>query len=134
MLFTRWWHGRNAVESRKGCFERAAALAKRFVDMAVTDSKETVVLVSHGDLMDCLLKALLMPGLPAAVSDAACRFVHTNTGVTRVEIGRDGTAFLLKQNAHPHLDVDHELVTGGELVHDWDIWDRNHEQHDVELH
>eukprot|EP00038_Savillea_parva_P019024 m.26194 g.26194 ORF g.26194 m.26194 type:complete len:335 (-) comp4298_c0_seq2:99-1103(-) len=125
-----WWAGQRkgtAIENRKGCFERGTVLAKRFVNMAKTNEKEVVVLVSHGDLMDCILKALLMPSLEAKVQDAACRFVHTNTGITRVEIARDGTAFLLKHNATPHLDTVEGMLTGGEMIHDWHKWDRHHE-------
>lgn len=124
-----WWaeQGTGSVETRKGCFNRGAALAARFVEMAATDEKDVVVCVSHGDLMDCILKSLLMPGLDAKVQDAACRFVHANTGITRVEISRDGTAFLLTHNSTSHIDTDTKLLTGGELVHDWDCWDKHHE-------
>lgn len=123
-----WWapYAANGVETRRQCFLRGAGLAKRFVALAGTGEIDIAVLVSHGDLMDCILKELLMPGMKPEVQDAACRFVHTNTGITRVEIARDGTAYLLKYNATPHLDNCSEQLTGGELVHDWDCWDRYH--------
>ena len=123
-----WWaeHGHGAVESRKECFGRGAALATRFTEMAKAGETDVAVLVSHGDLMDCILKALLIPGQLPRIQDSACRFVHSNTGITRLEIARDGMAFMLKYNLTAHLDNDPELLTGGELVHDWHVWDKHH--------
>lgn len=127
---TGWWaeQGEGKVESRKECYLRGAALGRKFVEMAAKDEKEVAVLVSHGDLMDCILKSLMFPEVPPPVQDAASRFVHTNTGITRLEIGADGTVYLMKQNHTPHLDAESELLTGGELVHDWDCWDKHHDQ------
>ena len=88
----------------------------------MADAADTCVLVSHGDLMDAMLKNLVcQPGVEDRVLDSAIRFAHTNTGITRVEIGKkDGMAHVMVMNESTHLEAaDH---TGGEMLDGWGKW------------
>ena len=119
-----WYQGRTSVETREECHERARVFAERVRSWAADGSTDNVILVSHGDLMDCILKhfALFDSPLSDKQRDQALRFVHSNTGITRVGVSRkSGRAHILAQNILEHLE-DPTLHTGGELEDGWTRW------------
>ena len=126
-----WYAGRNGhVETRGEMMARARKFALQVRALAMADEVDDVVLVSHGDFMDAILKVLSAgPSVAAAADegrdwrelDSLVRFCHTNTGVTRVEVGRqDGVAHIMSMNEAGHLDS--EERTGGEMIDGWGKW------------
>lgn len=117
---------------RAECWDRARAIVARIRRLATSDGADTLVLVSHGDLMDALTKCFAMApngsagtALTARERDHCCRYVHTNTGISRIEVGRaDGAAHIMSLNETPHLAASAGLLTGGEMVNGWGKWRR----------
>lgn len=95
-----WWTG--GCETPEEGYARAAATAKILWQRAATD--ERVGLVTHGDYLSHLLKALL--GIEAGT---ALYLHHRNTALTRLHLHADGTALLYYTNHFGHLSED--LVT-----------------------
>jgi broad specificity phosphatase PhoE len=120
-------------ETRSECFDRAGLFVQHVRDLAmnVVENEQrtnTIILVSHGDLMDCILKQLLHRGgrggntLTDREIDHMTRYVHCNTGMTRLEINReDGTAHLITLNEHSHVSLNNHY-SGGEMSNGWGEW------------
>ncbi len=57
--------------------------------------------------------------------DSAIRFAHTNTGISRVEVGKiDGMGHIMNLNESTHLEAAEH--TGGEMVDGWGKWRERH--------
>ncbi|HOG48201.1 MAG TPA: histidine phosphatase family protein [Anaerolineae bacterium] len=89
-----WWAG--GREDRTGCDARAARVAATLRSWATRD--ERIALISHGDFLDALLKALLRP-----LAGHGCYFLHLNTAVTRAELRGDGHVEVGFLNRTDHL-------------------------------
>ncbi len=87
-----WWTG--GREERAGCDARAARVAATLRGLAAGDA--CVALISHGDLIDALLKALLQPAL-------RCYFIQMNTAISRLELHPDGFVEMGYLNRADHL-------------------------------
>jgi broad specificity phosphatase PhoE len=81
-LTERGWWNRDFEEAHVG-HDRAANVARTLRERAATDAR--VGLVSHGDFLNALLKAL--GGQPA---DAGIYYEHRNTGITCVDLSPQG--------------------------------------------
>jgi len=88
-----WWTG--AREDRPGCEARAAKVAAALRQWAAA-TDERMALISHGDFIDALLRALLQAG-------QACYFVHANTAISRLELRPDGRIWVDYLNRTDHL-------------------------------
>ena len=117
-----WYAAFDRCETRRECFARAKHFVDKVKAIAMADNADTVVLVSHGDLMDAMLKNLIgQADVEDRVLDNAIRFAHTNTGITRVEIGKnDGMAHVMVMNESTHLEATEH--TGGEMLDGWGKW------------
>jgi 2,3-bisphosphoglycerate-dependent phosphoglycerate mutase/probable phosphoglycerate mutase len=92
-----WWT--EGYEDQAACHVRAGLVAQELQMMAQNSHRdECVALVTHGNFLDCLLKALLM--LP---TDAGMYFSHFNTSITRVEFTPDADIIIRYQNRVNHL-------------------------------
>ena len=96
-----WYAEFDQRETRQGCYQRAKTFVDKVRGIAMNDAADDIVLVSHGDLMDAVLKNFIASGASAIASagdqtlDHSVRFAHTNTGITRVEVGKaDGMAHI----------------------------------------
>jgi len=89
-----WWKGTR--EEKSACQDRAIKVAARLRSWA--DSDQGLALVSHGDFIDSLLKALFcqLPG-------AGLYYRHWNTGITGIELGDDGHLDIRYMNRVEHL-------------------------------
>ena len=92
-----WWRG--GREDREACDRRAGLVASVLCHWA--DRDERVALISHGDLLDALIKALL--GTPC---DRQRRYSHHNTGISRIELRPDGQTRVYYLNRLDHLPPD----------------------------
>lgn len=98
-----WWTG--GYEDQAACHIRASVVAQELRMMAQNSHQdECVAMVSHGNFLDCLLKALMV--LP---TDAGLYFSHFNTSITRVEFTPDDDIIIRYQNRVNHLPED--LIT-----------------------
>ena len=98
-----WWAGN--YEDQAACHVRAGVVAQELQMMAQDSYRdECVALVTHGNFIDCLLKAVLM--LP---TDTGMYFSHFNTSITRVEFTPDDDIIIRYQNRVNHLPED--LIT-----------------------
>ncbi|MBT3345059.1 MAG: histidine phosphatase family protein [Gemmatimonadetes bacterium] len=92
-----WWTG--GQESPSACQGRAIAVAAELRAQATgTVFHERVGIVSHGDFISALLKALL-DGLPGP----AVKYHLGNTGISRLHLGGEGTV-VHYVNRVDHLD------------------------------
>ena len=90
-----WW---NRDYETPSVFEaRALRVAARLREWAQTHAQERVGMVSHGEFIDALIKALLnqLPGY-------GVYYHHYNTAITRIDF-RDGDTVLLYVNRVAHL-------------------------------
>jgi len=89
-----WW--RSGYEEWPGCQGRAIKVTHTLRQWAASD--ERIALVSHGDFLDALLKALLnqLPG-------RYMFYHHYNTAITRVDFREDGRLGLRFVNRVDHL-------------------------------
>jgi broad specificity phosphatase PhoE len=88
-----WWPG--GGEARAVCFDRAGQVAERLRARAAGD--ERIALVSHGNFLDALLKALLH-----GRDTHETYYLHYNTGLTLVDFYRS-RATLWFHNRVEHL-------------------------------
>jgi len=94
-----WWN-RDHEEAHQG-HARAAAVARVLRDRAAEDTR--IGLVSHGDFMSALLRAL--GGLP---SEAPIYYEHRNTGITCIDLTQQGARVRYLNRVHhlpEHLDT-----------------------------
>ncbi len=89
-----WWN-RDFEELHEG-HSRASVVAQRLHKLADEDGR--IAIVSHGDFLSALLQALggQQPGTGAY-------FVHRNTGITHVDMTRQGVR-VHYLNRHDHLE------------------------------
>jgi len=90
-----WWWG--AREDRPACEARAARVAATLRQWAAA-MDERIALISHGDLIDALIRALLQP-MPAQ----GCYFLHANTAISLLELRPDGRIRVDYLNRTDHL-------------------------------
>ncbi len=95
-----WWRG--VSEDRAACFSRAGEVAAEL--RRRQESTDHIGIVSHGNFIDALLKALLRQGL-----EARHYFLHYNTGITYLDFHDDGYITAWFRNRTAHLPV--ELVS-----------------------
>lgn len=93
-----WWNGYEHLEQ---CTARARRVAETLCTWAATRRNEVILLVTHGTLMDQLLKALIGAG-----EQPNFYFSHLNTGISRVDFLEDGLLALRYLNRAPHLPLD----------------------------
>jgi 2,3-bisphosphoglycerate-dependent phosphoglycerate mutase len=89
-----WWTG--GFEPREAAIARTRRVADRIRCWANTD--ERIALISHGDLLDGLLKELL-----GAPSDATVYFHLQNASISRLDFIQDGFILLRYMNRVEHL-------------------------------
>jgi len=125
---TKGWYVKDTVETRSECFTRATEFVEWVTDLAKKNVLDNIVVVCHGDFMDVVLKNLTLGDcVPVEKRDRMSRYVHTNTGITRVEIARDDCqAHVLYQNRCNHL-TSAATHTGGEMLNGWK-WSRDAER------
>lgn len=93
-----WWNGYEHLEQ---CTARAQRVAETLRTWATTRKDEVILMVTHGTLMDQLLKALIGAG-----NQPNFYFNHLNTGISRVDFLEDGLIALRYLNRAPHLPLD----------------------------
>ncbi len=89
-----WWNGTR--EEKSGCQGRAIEVATRLWSLAESDQR--IAMISHGDFIDSLLKALFnqLPG-------DGLYYRHSNTGITRLDLAGDGHLTYRYMNRIEHL-------------------------------
>ena len=89
-----WWNGTR--EEKSACQGRAIKVAARL--WALAESNQHIALISHGDFIDSLLKALFdqLPG-------DGLYYRHNNTGITRLDLTGDGHLTMRYMNRIKHL-------------------------------
>jgi broad specificity phosphatase PhoE len=90
-----WW--KEGREERSVCQGRALKVAERLLDWSNSD--QSVAMVSHGDFVDALLKALFsqLPG-------RNLYYRHWNTGITRIGLGGGDPLKIWYMNRIDHLE------------------------------
>lgn len=89
-----WWNGTR--EEKSACQGRAIEVATRLWNLAESDQR--IAMISHGDFIDSLLKALFnqLPG-------DGLYYRHSNTGITRLDLTGDGHLTNRYMNRIEHL-------------------------------
>lgn len=108
---------RTGKETDDECRARAAKVAANLKSEAeaLSENKQ-VILVTHYDFICALLDELIIPGVVHQGTFVNWR--HYNTGITVLDILRDGTVVNLMSNAVPHLVQSHDLLP---LISGFDI-------------
>jgi 2,3-bisphosphoglycerate-dependent phosphoglycerate mutase/probable phosphoglycerate mutase len=93
-----WWNPANGQENRSACQGRAIKVANTLRQWAANGDSGNIAIVSHGDFIDVLLKALTnqLPG-------DYLFYHHYNTGITRVDFGENGRVDIRHLNRFDHL-------------------------------
>lgn len=95
-----WWAG--AREDRPACEARAARVAAALRQLAASEA--CIALVSHGDFIDALLRALLQPA-----PGRGCYFLQLNTAISCLSLSPEGQLEIGYLNRTDHLPA--EMVT-----------------------
>ena len=92
-----WWTG--GYEDAAGCAARAIRVSSDLLDRAQTEGR--VAIITHGNFMDVLLKALLgqLPG-------DHIHYRHHNTAITRISVAEGSPIDIQSLNQIDHLPPD----------------------------
>ncbi len=99
-----WWEPARGQEDWPTCQGRAVRVASRLWDRANDGAAAPVAIVSHGDFIQALLKAIL-----GRIPERNLVFFHFNTAITRVDLEPVDRILVRYVNRVPHLSQD--LVT-----------------------
>jgi len=94
-----WWDPKRGMEDWVGCQERAIRVVNTLRKWAANKTKnEQVAMVSHGDFINALLKALTNQS-----PDWNVFYHHDNTGITRIDFQEDDHLSVRHLNRFDHL-------------------------------
>lgn len=101
-----WWKPEDGLEDISLCQARAVRVAKSLRTRAANaqNGEDRIAIVTHGTFMDCLMKALI-----GRIPSEDYYHWHYNTGITRVDIHKEGRIVIRYINRVTHLPA--EIVT-----------------------
>ena len=116
-----WYAAFARPETRQECYARAKDLSEKSSPLPCL-TKLIPSCSSHMAISWTTWKNFIGE---EGVLDSVIRFAHTNTGISRVEVGKiDGMGHIMNLNESTHLEAAEH--TGGEMVDGWGKWRERH--------
>ena len=91
-----WWRGTPDLESQEEVKVRAQSVANDLLIQSRRASDVGVLMISHGTFLNVLMQSVLQ--------DSHNRYLHYNTGISRIDIDRGTQAKLVYLNRTAHLN------------------------------
>ena len=96
-----WWDPARGEEDWPACHGRAVRVVGRLWEWASEGADNPIAIISHGDFIQALLKAIL-----GRIPARNITFYHYNTAITRVDLEPADSILVRYVNRVPHLTQD----------------------------